>query len=60
MSSHASDDAAGATWSRRYEDVEPCWRWCYRVMLAMILPGGLCHGAMKMSSHANDNAAESC
>jgi hypothetical protein len=59
MLSDADDGAAGTTWSWRIEDVESCFQWCYRVILAMTLLGLLCRGAMKMSSHAGDGVAES-
>jgi hypothetical protein len=35
--SHAGDDAAVATWSRRDIDVESCWQWFYRAMPTMVL-----------------------
>jgi hypothetical protein len=35
--SHASDDAARATWPQRDVDVESCWRQSFRVMMAMAL-----------------------
>jgi hypothetical protein len=37
LPSHAGDDAVKATWPWRDVDVESCWRWCYQVMLAMVL-----------------------
>jgi hypothetical protein len=39
LSSHAGHSAAKATWSWSDVDVESCWRWCRRVMLAMALLG---------------------
>jgi hypothetical protein len=37
LSSHAHDDAAGATWPRRDVAAESCWRQCCRVMLVTTL-----------------------
>jgi hypothetical protein len=60
MSSHAGDDAVGVTWLWHDVDDESCWRRCYRVMLAMALPGRLSRDVMLMSSHTGDSAAKSC
>jgi hypothetical protein len=46
LPSYAGDDAAGVTWSQRDVEVESCWQRCYRVMLAMTLPGRLGCDAM--------------
>jgi hypothetical protein len=44
--SHVGDDAAGATWPWSDVDAELCWRHCYRVILAMMLPRRLGHGVI--------------
>jgi hypothetical protein len=68
VSSHVGDNAADscwwrcgrANWPQRDLDAESCWRQCSRVMLATVLSGRLGRSTMQMSSHAGDNAAESC
>jgi hypothetical protein len=45
-SSHADDGAAEATWSRRDVDIESCWWWYCRVMLATARLRRLGRGAM--------------
>jgi hypothetical protein len=54
---HAGDGAAGVTWLRCDVAAESCWRWCYRVMLAMTLLGQIGHYAMQMLSYAGNGAA---
>jgi hypothetical protein len=49
---HASDDAAKATWPQRDVNVESCWQWGCRVILAMALSRRLSHGGMPLPSHA--------
>jgi hypothetical protein len=66
LSSHAGDGAARATSPRRDVDAESCWRQCYRVMLATVLPGDLAMArcrcrvmwVMVLSSHAGDGPVE--
>jgi hypothetical protein len=58
LSSHVGNGAVEVTWQWLYIDVESRRRQCCRVMLAMVLSGQLGRGAMSMSSHAHDNAAE--
>jgi hypothetical protein len=60
LPSHAGDGTVEVTWPRRDVDVESCWRQCYQVMLATMLPRRLGRDTMLMPNHAGDNAAESC
>jgi hypothetical protein len=46
LSSHARDGTTKVTWPRRDVDAESCWRWRYRVMLAVVLPGQLGRDSM--------------
>jgi hypothetical protein len=57
--SHAGDSAAEATWLCHDVDAESCWRWRYRVMLAMVVSRQLGRDAMSVPSHADDGTAES-
>jgi hypothetical protein len=48
LPSYASG-SAGLTWLRRDVDVESCWRWCCRVMLAIVLLSHAGNGAATQS-----------
>jgi hypothetical protein len=64
MPTHAGDGAADAAWPRLDVDDESCQRQCYRVMLAMALPGYLAVARCRcrvmqvtmLSSQAGDDA----
>jgi hypothetical protein len=56
--SPAGDGTVEVTWPWCDVIAKSCWRRCYRVILAMALPRQL--GPSAMSSHADDNAVESC